>query len=94
VHPDPTATISGTSAICEGASAPISILFTGTPPWRATYTDGTNPVTINTGVSPYTFTVSPTITSTWSITSANDAFCDVPADSIHGLAYISVNPLP
>ncbi|MBV5347270.1 PKD domain-containing protein, partial [bacterium] len=95
VHPDPSATISGTSGMCEGTSTPVSIDFTGTPPWSVTYSDGTTPVTVtNINTSPYTFIVSPSITTTWFITAANDAFCNVPSDSIHGVAAISVNPLP
>ena len=95
VHPDPSATINGTTDICEGTSTPVNILFTGTPPWNVTYTDGINPININNITSsPYTFTVSPTVSTTWSIIAANDAFCNVPVDSIHGLAAITVNPLP
>jgi PKD repeat protein len=48
----------------------------------------------NINSSPYTFIVNPVLTTAWHITAANDAFCNVPADSIHGLAAISVNPLP
>ncbi len=95
VHPDPSVTISGSTGICEGLSTPVSIAFTGTPPWSVTYTNGITPVTVNNiNASPYTFNVSPAITTTWSVTAANDVFCTVPSDSIHGVAAISVNPLP
>jgi PKD repeat protein len=95
VHPDPSATITGSTAICEGTSSNISITFTGTPPWSVIYSDGTTPVSVNNiNSSPYIFSVNPVVTTAWHITAANDAFCNVPADSINGLAAISVNPLP
>ncbi len=96
VHPDPTVTISGSDLICEGETTPISIDFTGTPPWSVTYTNGAGtPVTVsNINATPYTFNVTPPVTSTWWVTAANDINCSVPADSIFGLASISVNALP
>ncbi|MFZ4546469.1 MAG: SBBP repeat-containing protein, partial [Bacteroidales bacterium] len=94
VHPNPSATMHGTTAICEGTSTEISIALTGTPPWNLTYTDGLTPVTVTTSASPFKFMVSPNTNSQWWITSANDKFCNVPTDSIHGFASISVNPLP
>jgi PKD repeat protein len=96
VHPDPTVTISGSSVICEGTSTPVSIDFTGTPPWSVTYTNGASaPVTVNNiNSTPYTFNVTPPVTATWWITSAHDTYCNVPADSIFGLASISVNAAP
>jgi len=95
VHPDPTVTISGSTSICAGVSTPVSISFTGTPPWEVTYTDGTVPVTVS-GImtTPYVFQVSPAVMTTWSVVSASDQYCDVPADSVFGVASIGVNPLP
>lgn len=90
-----TAVISGSTSICEGVVTPISIALTGTPPWNVTITNGTQPIT-ETGilVSPYVFSVSPIITSTYWIQAANDAFCNVPGDLWHGQAYVVVFPLP
>ena len=95
VRPDPSATISGTTSMCEGIQPPITITFTGTPPWTVTYTNGVTPVTISgINVTPYVFTVSPPVTTSYWIASASDTYCNVPNDSIHGLAAITVNPLP
>ncbi|MBK7174326.1 MAG: PKD domain-containing protein [Bacteroidales bacterium] len=95
VHEDPSATISGTTSICEATSTPISIALTGTPPWSVTYTNGTTPVTVNNIMSsPYVFSVSPPVTTSYWVTASNDNFCNAPNDSIHGLASITINPLP
>ncbi|NVO19429.1 MAG: hypothetical protein HXX13_07000, partial [Bacteroidetes bacterium] len=95
VRPDPTATISGTTHICEATSAPISISFTGTPPWSVTYTNGSSAVTVNNILSsPYSFTVTPPVTSSYWVTSAHDSYCNVPNDSIFGLASVTIDPLP
>ncbi|MBK7175374.1 MAG: PKD domain-containing protein [Bacteroidales bacterium] len=95
VHPDPSATISGTISICEAEITPITIDFTGTPPWSVTYTNGTTPVIVNNIMSsPYTFNVSPPVTTSYWISASNDIYCNTPNDSIHGLAAITVFPLP
>ncbi|MEI8048077.1 MAG: SBBP repeat-containing protein, partial [Bacteroidota bacterium] len=94
VHPNPSASISGTTTICEGTSTEISIALTGSPPWNLTYTEGMTTVTVSTNTSPYRFMVSPNTNASWWITSANDMYCNVPSDSIHGFATISVNQLP
>ncbi|MFZ4549451.1 MAG: hypothetical protein ACOYN4_18535, partial [Bacteroidales bacterium] len=96
VRPDPTVTVLGSALICEGASTPISFAFTGSPPWSVTYTNGTgSPITVNNILSsPYTFTVNPPVTTTWWVSAANDLYCNVPADSVFGVGYISVNARP
>jgi hypothetical protein len=75
VHPKPTAVFEPPNPICEGQTANLRVLLTGTPPWSITYTDGTTPVTI-TGImaSPYDFTVSPTVTTNYWITSVTDLY--------------------
>ena len=65
--------VSGDVSICNGASTDIIISLTGTTPWSITYTDGVTPVTIP-GVltSPYTLSVNPTSTTTYTLTAVSD----------------------
>lgn len=89
----PTATISGNGSICDGSTT-MSIALTGTGPWTFTYTDGTTPVTITNwnGTPPYTFNVSPSVASTYSITALSDATCGAaPAASMIGSGTITGN---
>jgi hypothetical protein len=67
---------SGNLTICEGSSADIIIEFTGTGPFNFTYDDGNTDFPVNGVSSPYTLTVSPTATTTYSLVSMSDANCD------------------
>ncbi|MBS1534166.1 MAG: fibronectin type III domain-containing protein [Bacteroidetes bacterium] len=85
----PTAHISGTGNLCQGATN-ISIALTGTAPWTVTYTDGTTPVTVS-GImsSPYVFSASPSVATTYSLVSASDAHCSALAGNLSGSAHIN-----
>ena len=50
--------------------------FTGTQPWDVTLTDGTTPISlIGITQNPYTYTASPSNTSTYAVTSVKNATC-------------------
>ncbi|WP_412986452.1 GEVED domain-containing protein [Pontimicrobium sp. IMCC45349] len=89
INQAPTGTISGSGSTCD-ASTTITITLTGNQPWDVTYTDGSNTTTVN-GItsSPYTFNVSPSNPTTYTITSIDDIDCSAPAGNITGSAIIT-----
>ncbi len=93
MYPLPTATISGTPSICLGDSTQITVNLTGTGPWNIVYTDGTNNY-LDTAISssPYTITVNPTSTTTYTLVGVSDANCT--GTSVSGAAIVTVNPIP
>ena len=93
LKPVVSAVVSGTTTTCSGSSATVSVALTGVAPWKLTYTNGVTPVNI-TGIttSPYTFNVTPTATTTYTVTSVTDAnVCTAAAGSITGSAVITVS---
>ncbi len=65
--------ISGNATICSGFSTQIVVSLTGTPNWSYTYTDGSTPVNRN-GITTTsdTITLSPSSTTTYSLTAVSD----------------------
>lgn len=75
LFPLPTAVISGSTTVCPEATAKLSVILTGTSPWKITYTDGTTSKTISDiFASPYTFEVTSTAGTsiTYTITEVSD----------------------
>ncbi|MBI5217972.1 MAG: choice-of-anchor J domain-containing protein [Bacteroidia bacterium] len=88
----PTADVSGTATICAGNSTDLIINLTGVQPWNVIYTDGTVSDTIaNITASPYTLTVTPTVSSTYTLL---DVFQDACHGTVSGNADITVNEIP
>ncbi|HEY3405221.1 MAG TPA: hypothetical protein VGK59_17675, partial [Ohtaekwangia sp.] len=93
INPLPTATISATpSPICIGQSSTLTFTLTGTAPFNVSYSDGTTTFNL-TGISNgHTVPVSPTINTTYTITSVSDATTCTGAGG--SSASVTVNPLP
>lgn len=91
IDPRPTSVLSGSQIICNGNSATLTVVFTGTPPWSLTYSDGTTSTTVNNiNTNPYTFIVSPSSTKTYTITALNDSKCAAQAPDRAGSATVTV----
>ncbi|PWT73119.1 MAG: hypothetical protein C5B59_14365 [Bacteroidetes bacterium] len=86
----PTAVFNGDQSICQNANAQLTISLTGNVPWNITYTDGANTYTIKNITTPsYTLTVSPAITTTFTILSVSDAAC---SNATPSSATVTVTP--
>ena len=92
VNSRPTSAASGSATICNGGSTAIAAALTGTGPWTVGWSDGVN----QNGVvaSPATRTVSPSATTTYTVTSLTDANCTAQAGDRTGSAVVTVNSRP
>jgi hypothetical protein len=89
VRPRPAAAVSGGGAICPGASATIAAALTGTAPFSVIWSDNVTQ-TINSGTTA-SRTVTPSATTTYSVTAVTDANCGGTAS---GNAAVTVKPVP
>ncbi|UEG48924.1 hypothetical protein LK994_09770 [Ferruginibacter lapsinanis] len=87
----PTGVISGTTTICNGQTTTLSIAVTGVGPWSGTLSNGT---AFSGSTSPLSVNVSPTTTTTYTISTLLDANCTAQAADKTGSAVITVTPLP
>ncbi|MBS1609196.1 MAG: HYR domain-containing protein, partial [Bacteroidetes bacterium] len=86
-----TGSISGTSPICTGSSATLTLTVAGIGNISGTLSDGTS----FSGTAPtITVSVSPSATTTYTIASMSDAGCTARTEDLTGSATITVNPLP
>jgi hypothetical protein len=73
ILPLPTAIFSGPDGVCRGQAVSLDVVFTGSPPWSFTYSDGTNQTELaNILNTPYTLTYSPATTTTLTIIKVSD----------------------
>ena len=89
VNPLPTAIISGSTSACSsGSNTTLSVALTGTQPWTIVYNNGSSDITISgITVSPHEFTVSPTVTTIYSLVSIADLNC---ANTASGSATVTI----
>ncbi|MBI5218115.1 MAG: T9SS type A sorting domain-containing protein [Bacteroidia bacterium] len=74
VYKVPTANISSAQSQCLEANTSLTVDLTGEAPWTIVYSDGSTNHTISgINTTPYTFNVSPGVTTTYSLVSITDA---------------------
>ena len=91
--PLPTAELSGSSTICEGESATLTLSVSGYRPIQVVYTDGTENYTIsNITASNHIFSVAPESTTKYELVSVRDRFGR--QGNVSGSAVVSVVTSP
>lgn len=80
----PTATLTGTQTITTGQTANLSVALTGVAPWSIVMSGAT----YTASVSPFSIAVSPSTTTTYSLTSVSNS-CG--AGTVSGSAVVTVN---
>jgi hypothetical protein len=90
--PGPTAVVSGTATICASGSTPIQAVLTGTGPWNVTWSDSV--VQSGVATSPATRNVSPSSTTTYTVTALTDANSTAQAGDLTGSAVVTVGTTP
>lgn len=69
----PTSIIAQPAAICIGSESILSIELTGTAPWSVELSDGITTTTYDSiTTSPFTINVSPTVTTSYTVTRLSD----------------------
>ncbi len=79
------AKVSGSTSVCSGSAATLTVNFAGTGPWTLTWSDGL----VQSGVTanPATRSVSPTSATTYTLTSVSSTGCNQPGA---GAAVVSI----
>ncbi len=81
------AKVSGSTAVCAGSPATLTVDLVGTGPWTLTWSDGT--VQSGVAATPATRSVSPTSATTYTLTSVSSSGCNQPGA---GSATVSIAP--
>lgn len=92
--PAPDASLSGDAAICEGGSAVLTFGGQGVFPLTVVYSDGSgnqNSLTIN-DQQPVNITVTPTVTSAYTLLSVSDGTSPVCSAALNQSVTVTVNP--
>jgi gliding motility-associated-like protein len=94
VAPRPSAVLSGDATICVGSSTNLTFTLAGSSPWKIVYLNGATPVTVS-GIttSPFTVSVTPASTTTYTLQSVQDNIC-AGTGAVSGSATVQVNAYP
>ncbi len=94
VNPMPTAVFAGSTSVCGlNQTRSIGVTLTGTAPWTINYTvNGVATSISNITASPYYFSVTPAVTTTYILTSVTDANCY--NSTLTGSTTLTVYPQP
>jgi hypothetical protein len=85
----PYGDLSGDNTICAGDATQLIFILTGFPPWTITFTaNDSNAQTVVATYSPFSVTVTPTISTLYEFTQLEDVFC---TGTTSGQAMITVN---
>lgn len=94
----PAAVFVGSASLCGFGSRTLSVNLTGTSPWTFSYTaapstGGSTATTVTgTTANPTNISVSPSVTTTYTLTSVSDKYCS--NSSLTGQTVVTVNPVP
>lgn len=92
VNPAPTGSVAAApTAICNGASSTLTFSLTGTGPFNVTYSDGSSSFNLTSINNGHTVSVSPTSTTTYTLTAVTDATA-CPGVISGPAAVVTVNP--
>ncbi len=86
----PTVVLSASDSICYGEEASLRFDLTGKGPWTVTYNDGTTNKTFNTPYNRHYETVSPTVTTNYTVVSVKDSNTPICESSGSGSASVVV----
>lgn len=93
VNPTPIASLSSSPGIlCSSGSSTLTFTLTGTAPFNVSYSDGTTNFDLTGISSGHTVSISPTVTTTYTVTSVSDATSCVGVGG--SSATVTVNPSP
>jgi hypothetical protein len=87
----PTAELAGSTSICSGSAAELSVALSGIAPWEITYSDGSNNFTLaNIIENIHSFTVTPISTKTYTLIRVIDSYGK--EGTVTGNAVVTVSP--
>ncbi|MCB9285482.1 MAG: gliding motility-associated C-terminal domain-containing protein [Lewinellaceae bacterium] len=88
-YEEPTGVMSGDATICVGDATSLTVTFTGPGPYSISYDNGALVQTVNgINANPYTITVMPALTTTYTLTAVSNGNC---VGTASGSAAVSVN---